>query len=217
MELRIQEGELACRLRRMTDKTLDRLKDKDSGGPRTDVVHPWEDVCVVIGAPGSTRTSSGDKKRGNRLKAEDFRKMLKVTLDFDPPKKIVRTAQGDLIRDPTYQGSMYLRGLLLPRGGTSGKSYAYGYNFVDGRTSRDRDTLSGSREEGKHIAAIWAAAIQADDSADSDLLTESTNLPLRFLNKIGDAFLSSDGNYLSEDIAKKVWRKMRTMDHNAQG
>jgi hypothetical protein len=99
----------------------------------------------------------------------------------------------------------------------SGKTYVYGYNFVDGSTTRDRDTLAGSGEEGMGIAAIWASAIRADDSEDSDLVTEYTRLILGSLNKKGDAILSSDTNCLAKDIAQKVWTKMLTMNHGQQG
>ena len=212
-----KKGELACSLRRIKDTTLEKLKQKEQGKPRSDVAHPWEDVCVVIGAPGNCRTAYGTKVKAKRLHIDEFREMLKVTLDVNPPKKMIHTPHGDLIRDPTYQGKMFLRGLLLPSGGMSGKRYMYGYNFVDGTTTRDRDTLAGSGEESERIAKIWASAIEADSSDDSDLLTEYTNLLLNSLNKKGDAILSSEENCLTENIATKIWAKMRTMNHNQQG
>jgi hypothetical protein len=212
-----KKGELACGLKRMGAKTLADLKQKEKGQPRTDTARPWLDVCVVIGAPGNTRTVNGLKTRGKPVNLSDFRKMLKVTLDVDPPSKMIRTPQGSLIRDSTYQGMMYLRGLLLPSGGMSGKQYTYGYDFVDGSTTRDRDTLAGSGEESKRIAEIWAFAIRGDDSDDHEITTEYTNLLLNHLNKKGDAVLSNDINPLAEDIARKVWNKMQNMNHNQQG
>ena len=58
---------------------------------------------------------------------------------------------------------MYLKGLLLPSGGMSGRSYAYGYKFVNGSTTSDLDILSGDGDESEGIMAIWAEAIRLDD------------------------------------------------------
>jgi hypothetical protein len=212
-----KNGEFACGLRRMGVKTLDKLKDKEEGKLRTDISHPWEDVCVVIGAPGKARKINGDKVQGKRLHVDQFQTMLEVTLDINPPKKIVRTPHGDLIRDPTYQGKMYLRQLLLPSGGARGTAYMYGYNFLKGAIDRDRESLDDPVEESEQIAAIWASGIRSDNSEDSDLLAEYTNLILKFLNKKGDAMLSVEESCLPEDIATKVWNQMRTMNHYPQG
>jgi hypothetical protein len=159
----------------------------------------------------------GLKIRGRLINLSDFRKMLKVTLDIDPPSNMIRTPQGNLIRDPRYQGMMYLRGLLLPSGGMSGKPYTYGYDYVDGSTTRDRDTLAGSGEESKRIADIWAAVIRGDDSEDLEMTTEYTNLLLQHLNQRGDAILGNGCILLAKDIARKVWTKMRSINHNQQG
>jgi hypothetical protein len=154
------KGELACGLTKMSDSTLEKLKQKAKGKPRTMVAHPWEDVYVIIGTSGSSRTSNGDKALGARIAVAEFKQWLKVTLDINPPDNIIRTSEGDFIRDPVYQGSMYFRGWLLPSGGTSGHSYEKGYNFKNGGTTRDHDSLAGSGEESIRIAAIWAAAIR---------------------------------------------------------
>ena len=212
-----KRGKLSCCLSRMGDKTLDKLKLKEMGQPRTPIARPWEDVSVVIGAPGAGRTADGFKVQGDRVHVDDFKEWLKVTLDINPPRKMIRTSQGDLIRDPIYQERLYLRGLLLPSGGTSGKGYAYGYNFIDGSTTRDRDSLKHPGEESRRIAAIWAAAMRADDSEDSDITAEYTSLLLNSLNRKGDTMLSCDSNCLPEDIARMVWRKMLVMNKDSQG
>lgn len=142
--------------------------------------------------------------------------MLKVTLDINPPDMIIRTPHGDLIRDPTYQGKMYLRQLLLPSGGARGKAYQYGYNFLNGAIDRDRESLNDPKEESEQIAATWASGIRADDSEDSDLLTEYTDLIVNSLTKKGDAMLSVEANCLLEDIANKVWGRMKTMNQDLQ-
>lgn len=181
------------------------------------MAHPWEDVCVIIGAAGPSRTANGDKIPGARITVAEFARWLKVTLDINTPHQIIRTAQGDLIRDPSYQGQMYLKGLLLPSGGTSGHSYEKGYNFNDGNTTRERDSIAGSGEESKHIASIWAAAILEDGSPGSDVLVEYTTLLFKFLNKRGDTMISKDRNCLPEDIAIKIWKQMLVMHGDGNG
>jgi hypothetical protein len=202
--------ELACRLTRMGAAKLATLTEKAKEKPRTDNAHPKNDVCVVIGARGRASTTHG---KGKPICLADFRKMLKVTLDVDPPKKMIRTFSGDLIRDPNHQGNMYLRGLLLPSCGMSGKQYAYGYDFAYGSTTRDREALAGPGEESRLIADIWAFAIRADDSEDSDVVTEYTNLLLNHLNQKGDAIVNNNTNLPAKDIMCKVWTKIRTMNH----
>lgn len=132
--------------------------------PRTAVSHPYEDVCLTIGAPGATRTIHGIETRADRPHVDAFKEWLTVTLDINSPKDTIHTKDGDLICDPTYQSSMYLRGLLLPSGGASGSNYAYGYNFIDGKNSSDRSMLVGAGDEKKGILKIWTAAIRTDKS-----------------------------------------------------
>ncbi|KAF1944274.1 hypothetical protein EJ02DRAFT_510403 [Clathrospora elynae] len=174
-----------------SDKILKKMVQKASTQPRTPVAHPKKDFFLVIGAPGAARTIEDDKWR-------------KVPLDIIPPATIVHVSQGGLIRDLIYKARMYLLGLRLPSGGTRGKDYIYGYNFNDGSTTRDRNSLARSGEEITRIAAIWAAAIRVDDSQDSDVTAEYTSLLLKSLNKKGDALLGSDDNCLPEEVAKKI-------------
>jgi hypothetical protein len=209
--------ELTCLVRRMGAVALAKLEEKADQMPRTEIAHPRNDVCVIVGASGRTTRPNGQQVDGKPISLSDFRRMLKVTLDVNTPTKMIRTIAGNLIRDPTHQGKMYLRGLLLPNGGMSGKQYAYGYDFVDGSTTRDRDALAGPGEESRRVADIWASAIRADDSENSDVVTEYTNLLLNHLNKKGDVVLSNDSNRLAKDIALTVWTKMRTMNHDHQG
>lgn len=212
-----KRAELACQLTRMGKKTLGMLKSKAFGLPRTNIAHPWEDVCVIIATRGKARTIDGEMKQTEPLHVNEFKKWFSVTLDINPPKKMIRTIEGDLIRDPSYQSKMYLHGLLLPSGGIKGNNYAYGYNFIQGSTTRDRDSLVGSGKESKSIAAIWASAIRSCDSDDSDIVYEYTSLLISSLNKKGDAMLSSTRNPLQKDVAQKIWQQMREMHKDPEG
>lgn len=102
-----QQSELACKLARISAQRLEGMKKKIQGKSRTTEAHPWEDVCVVIGTPGRIRDIHGLPLKDSRIKVDDFKIWLKVTLDINPPQKIIRTLQGDLIRDPHYQGRLY--------------------------------------------------------------------------------------------------------------
>jgi hypothetical protein len=163
------------------------------------------------------RNANNDKVQGGRLHLDQFTEMLKVTLHINPSANIIRTKHGDLVGDPEYQGRMYLRGLLLPGGGVSGKPYAYGYNFVDGTTTRDRDALTVPGEESSKINPVWATVIRENESEDSGLLREYTELLLQSLNKKADVILDSDSNCFDKDIAQKVWAIMLTMNGGEHG
>ncbi|KAH9875419.1 hypothetical protein J1614_004911 [Plenodomus biglobosus] len=212
-----KKAELTCQLTQMKIEMLKSMKSKAFGLPRTNIAHPWEDVCVAIASRGKARTINGELKQTKLLHVDEFKKWLSVTLDINPPKKMIRTIEGDLIRDPIYQSKMYLHGLLLPSGGIKGNNYAYGYNFIRGSTTRDRDSLAGSGQESTNIAAIWAYAIRSCDSNDSDIVYEYTSLLISSLNEKGDAILSSTRNPLRKDVAQKIWEQMREMHKDPEG
>jgi hypothetical protein len=214
------KGSLACSLSRINEKRLENLKKKAWGQPRTHISHPWEDVCLTVAAPGRTRDICGFPTQGKRLSIAEYKDWITVTLDINPPKDIIRTIHGDLIRDPEYQGRMYLRGLLLPRGGTNREKYVYGYNFAEGSTSSDRDALSGVGEENEGISAIWSAAIRADESSDSELVSDYTYLLLSSINKKGDVVMQThegEDELMPGDIARRVWAKMLTLNKDDEG
>jgi hypothetical protein len=208
-----QKRELACKVLRIPDKRLRKMQKNAGNGPRIAASHPWEDVCVIIGAPGRTHNIRGDPLKGERIHVDDFKKWLKVTLDINPPQKVIRTSKGYLIRDPTNQGLLYLQGLLFLRGGTCLNLYQYSYNFLTGNMTRDRTSLSGAGEESTRVAEIWAAAIREADSEDSGLLAEYTQLILKSLNKVGDVTLDT----LQDDVAHKVWAQLLRINHDQDG
>lgn len=215
-----KKGSLACSLSRIDEKSLKKMKQKAKDRSRSHISHPWEDVCLVIAAPGKARNIRGVEQTSEQLNIAEFKNWITVTIDINPPKDIIRTIHGDLIRDPEYQGRMYLRGLLLPRGGTNGDKYTYGYNFVRGSTSSDRDALSGVGEESRRISAIWSAAIRADESSDSELVSDYTDLLLSYINKKGDVMMNTykgEDELMPGDIARRVWAKMLTLNKDNEG
>jgi hypothetical protein len=214
-----KKGSLHCSLSRMSEKSLTKIRQKAQGQDqsRTHVAYPWVDVCLIIDSPGAERNIYGHKMKAEVPHVNGFKEWLEVTLDINPPGKIIRTPHGDLIRDPRYQSHMYLKGLRLPNGGMSSKNYTYGYNLIKGTTTSDRDVLSGDGDESEGIKSIWAEAIRSDDSIDSEITDDYTKLLLNSLNEKGDVMLSHDELYLEEDIARKVWERMLIINKDAEG
>ena len=215
-----KKGNLVCSLTRIKEKTLEKMIAKAKGRPRTYDSHPWEDVCLTVGSKDSTQDEFGFKKPGERLHITEFKEWLTVTLDINPPQNIIRTIHGDLIRDPKYQGHMYLRSLLLPDGGIKGKNYVYGYNFAEGRTSIDRNALMGVGEESEGISAIWTAAMRTDESTDSELVSDYTQLLLSSINKKGDVMMQIEdgkGELMQSDVTGWIWTKMKTLNTDQEG
>jgi hypothetical protein len=114
---------------------------------------PATDVSIVI-----------DKGRdGKEISEEEFRTWLRVSLDVERPKDptdIIETPQGDLILDENYAGKMYLKGLLLPSGGSTIKTQHAGYNLLRGQINRDRERLKNEDEESQTLMHIWEHAIE---------------------------------------------------------
>ena len=211
-----QRGELACELSRIPDARLSKMQNKARGRPRITASHPWEDVCVIIGAPGRTRDIRGKPMKGERIRVDDFKEWLKVTLDINPPQKVTRTSKGYIIRDAAYQGRLYHQGLFLPGDGTNKYQYQYGYNFLTGTMGMERTKIHDS-EESLSVAAVWAAAIREDTSTNSEVLVEYTHLLLHSLNRVGDVMLDKRRNSLKKDIAKKVWAQMLRLNQDDTG
>jgi hypothetical protein len=212
-----QDLDLACTITRMSQSKLDTAKTRFEGRKDGMAARPTEDVAVYIGQPRQGKNEHGCKTKGNKVHKASFLKWLEVTLDINPPNSIVKTRFGDLILDPAYKGKFYLQGLLLPSGSTSGKEHRYGYNFIQGSTSRDRDSLSKPGQETRQISNIWSAAILDGGKESANLLAIYTNLLTTSLNEVGDASLSNYQAYLSRGIVERVWDHMRTVSGSHDG
>lgn len=147
--LRGRNDTLYCRLSSVSERQI-RLTQKISGSLKAD---PAEDVCILIDRG----------RKGGRVVAEgDFRKWIKVTLDIirpTDPNDIVETPHGDLILNKNFAGKMYLKGLLLPNGGSSITRQKAGYNLFDGHTNRDRERLKNEDQEAEMLMHIWEHSI----------------------------------------------------------
>ncbi|KAH7133706.1 hypothetical protein EDB81DRAFT_805007 [Dactylonectria macrodidyma] len=156
-------GKLVARLRRMTSKQLGREKVKSRALLQTSQPSSLKDVCFYIGAKVKGRDQHGNRRDRNPVRLEHFNKWCGAALFLQdaPDDGIVRTARGDLITHERLCGHLYLKGLLLKSSsnGTSasitGRPLKFGYNFSDGATNRERQSMKGAREEGAAILNIW--------------------------------------------------------------
>lgn len=196
---------LVCRSSSPT-KTLDKLKAEDRARrerclPREATANIWEDVVWEI---GTVRKYNGGQKT-SKIPLVEFEQWLSMTLDIAPPTKITRTPHGFLILDEKYAGKVYLRNLLLPNASSSGLPYSFGYNFLQGKTNRDRGSLSNPKEEAKVITNIWTSALlHGDEETRKDLLHKYTLLLRNHRNTHADVNFAE--SYVPPEIAKVVWK-----------
>ncbi|KAF2866205.1 hypothetical protein BDV95DRAFT_649757 [Massariosphaeria phaeospora] len=210
-----QDLKLVCQFTRIESNKFEKEKKLAKNKPRTTVHHAWEDVSVFIGTPRTGLASTGDRGKSNKIPLAEFRQWLGVTIDIRPPR-LIMTDAGDLIMDKPHQGILYLRGLQLPGGSGSGKPYRYSYNFLEGKTNRERDVMRSATSEARQVTAIWAAAIKDDGKGDSNLISAYTDLLLGSINKYADVLLDSEDIPLSLDTATRIWAHMCS-DRDGQG
>jgi hypothetical protein len=160
--------------------------------------HIQRDVTVMIEADLGTEDKSGS--------LAIFQHWLRVSLDirgFSYPSHILETNAGDLILDPTYQGSIYLKGMLLPAANSELKPYKLGYNFPRGRVNRDRQILVHNHEEADIVRQIWEAAIQSH---------EDVVLPI-YINLLRNFPESPDVRFadhlLEKHTRNSIWKYLR--------
>ncbi|KAK7951684.1 uncharacterized protein PG986_007412 [Apiospora aurea] len=174
-----QHGKLVVQLTRMHAHELGVEEGWNQGGFEKGLVplpaKPQEDVKFIIGL-------------GNSVKVRDFNEWTKAALflqnldghgggagDNGPGAipAVVSTAKGDLITSEALRGNIYLKGLLLKASKSNavtgqesasitGKPLRFGYNFAQGKTNRDRQSLAGAFDEANAVFAIWAQVLQKE-------------------------------------------------------
>jgi hypothetical protein len=201
------KSNLYCRLAPVPDSQIRRalkIDEKFKANPATD-------VCMIIEKPRGAQ--------GKKISEEDFRNWIKVTLDLERPKDpsdIVETDDGDLILDKRFAGKMYLKGLLLPSGGSSIKKLEVGYNLLKGATNRDRERLKNEEEEAKTLMHIWERAIR---KCGESILQRYVGL---LLDNPSCVDVTSTERLISEDTALAIWEYLKRHGigmfyHNVEG
>ncbi|KAK9769300.1 hypothetical protein SCAR479_14033 [Seiridium cardinale] len=170
-------GKLVARLfRRNQSKTLKELTGAETAHRNRlipFVPNHAEDVIFVIGKEFQIRNGI-DKKTlwSAKVGWDEFIGWTKAALFLKTVNQdqIVKTSAGDLLLDPSLKGRIYLKGLLLKesvdltRGinsaSMSGKPLRYGYNFAEGTTNRDRQSVADAHEESQNIQEVWSHALE---------------------------------------------------------
>jgi hypothetical protein len=185
---------LYCRLSPVRERQI-RAIQKISGNLKAD---PAEDVSILI---------DRGRKGGREVSEADFRKWIKVTLDItrpNDPNDIIETPHGDLILDKSFAGKMYLKGLLLPNGGSSITTQQAGYNLFQGHTNRDRERLKNEHEEAKMLMHIWEHSIDIC----GDTITQ------RYIGLLQDHYDCVDvrraDDLISEKTAVTIWERLKS-------
>ncbi|KAH8174636.1 hypothetical protein LIA77_06055 [Sarocladium implicatum] len=181
-----KRGRLVTVLARMsqaeTRKALeDREKQISEGSLLPFVASPQTDVQFFIGGecPRPYQGRNGDGHDISRKKVEraDFDAWITCALFLHAAgdNGIISTPHGDLLTSPGLVGRLYLKGLLLSET-TPTRSASittlhlkFGYNFANGETNRERQSIVGSRAEGLAIMAIWRGVLAERPAMVKDL------------------------------------------------
>ncbi|KAF4985700.1 hypothetical protein FDECE_16375, partial [Fusarium decemcellulare] len=166
------QGRLMVRLVRMTPAQLLKAREKATKLHKESLVPfitcPTKDVRFIIGENVVGRDEYGNKVRRNEVRLEEFQYWCRAAIfleSLDQTEK-VNTRRGTLILDSRFCGNLYLKGLLLSRSTTfssasiTGRPLRYGYDFANGTTNRDRQSISSSKEECRAILSIWGFVLK---------------------------------------------------------
>jgi hypothetical protein len=181
-------GRLVARLNRMTSKAIEsaRTESNDaitSGSLLPFAPDPKQDVHFRIGFVCKGRDERGTVIKRIPVNREDFDRWIRSALFMQDIKddEIISTKHGDLLLKPQLRGSIYLKGLLLAesrrgaQASITNKELQFGYNFADGKTNRERQSVANAYKESQAIFAIWSEVltIKADMVGElSDMLND---------------------------------------------
>ncbi|KAI9712718.1 MAG: hypothetical protein M1820_001339 [Bogoriella megaspora] len=171
---------------------------------------PFKDVFHEIGAPLSKeqRDEHGSNVKLRKIRLQDWKKMMEVSLDLTPPAQQVKTPSGSVIFDAQQKGKIYLRSLLLPRSGGRGARFVYGYDLWEGKTDRERLCLEHPLEA-EVCLKIWESAILRSQDEE-----ERCGLVAKFIDLWRNADLPADINHpnaakiLHRDIVDYMWQEL---------
>ncbi|KAI0383054.1 hypothetical protein F5Y04DRAFT_279296 [Hypomontagnella monticulosa] len=144
-------------------KAYDRAKNDVTHSRLPIAINPSEDVQFFIGSSTKGRDENGHPTQRDQVTREQFKQWTKAALflqDIDEGMTI-RTKDGDLLIDSDFSGNIYLKGLLLKESSPdrsasrTGKKLKYGYNFANGITNRERESVASADDESRAILAIW--------------------------------------------------------------
>jgi hypothetical protein len=200
------EDHLYCHFSKMRKSSVEKnfkksKEDRLKKMPRGYTANSWEDVTVKMG-------NVSGPNNGEKITREIFMEWVKVALDLNKPSTTIEIPQGTIILDPSSQGKIYLKGLLLQDASSS--KFKYGYNFLHGQVNRDRQKLSSSEQEAKMLVEMWNSAIELESGSRTavknyvDMLTVNTEW----------ADVEKAGHYISkfESLAKSIFEELERRD-----
>lgn len=93
-------------------------------------------------------------------------------LFLDPPRDVIETSEGTILRDPQYKGRLYIKGIHVK----DEPDLQYGYDFRDLETDHDRKMVDAYRAENA-MSRMWEEALSRSfvtGEAALDLLEKNT-------------------------------------------
>lgn len=181
-------------------------KLEKEGKPRPLEPQAWKDVCWQVGAERKTTELYGNTSKTLKIKLQDFRDWLNVTLHIKPPETTIRTRTGNLILDEALSGRLFLRGLRLSNSSASGRVLRYCYDLATGDTGRDRTAVLDKDEESIAITRIWETAIFAQGQDNHNSLLDRYYIMLN-LDVAADVHLATQ--HMNEDFAQLIWDRLK--------
>ena len=149
----------------MTLQQLQRAQEKstkqEEDGLAPFAADPSVDVQFFIGQKATGRDQSGIKTQRSQVSLKDFESWCHSALFLqDANDEMIKTQHGDLLTGSDFRGDIYLKGLLLKDSMASCESgmLRYGYNFLDGATNRDRQSMASIQHRCQQIFNIWGCS-----------------------------------------------------------
>lgn len=129
-----------------------------------------KDVQFIIGENRGGRNEKGIQVKRGPVQQTTFESWTKVALFLtqldNEDGGTISTFHGDLLTAENLRGNIYLKGLLLsdgtkfPSASVSGNPLWFGYNFKDGQTNRERESVATAFAESKAMCQILSAAVK---------------------------------------------------------
>ena len=164
-------GRLVARLRRMSPENIYKAEDQAQRLSERTLLpfaaKPTRDVQFVIGEGSRGRDEYGRAVKRSPVKVNDFDDWTKAALFLRDAEDgaMISTEHGDLLTDTQLRGNIYLKGLLLNEStdirsaSITNRPLKFGYNFLLGRTNRERQSVGSAAEESYRILAIWSKVL----------------------------------------------------------
>lgn len=198
----LQQGCLVVSINRinMASKKAKGPQSSTSKIPTPDV-SAYRDVQFIIGEGRMGRDEKGNKVKRVPVQQTDFEHWTKAALFTTKVDSedtgIISTEHGDLLTADDMRGNIYLKGLLLCESTKSrsasitGRRLLFGYNFADGRTNRERQSVATASDESKGMCRIISNAMKERPEMIGDLVEA----------------LDSETDYADVACPEKFWSK----------